>query len=281
MTIQTTDKHIKRTARIQTVRLGDLHVSPAAQREFKAAHGQKIADNFDLDLAGTFTLSYRDGKYWIIDGQHRFYGLKEYVKEQFGDDWADWTIEAWTHSGLTEAQEAELFLTFNSSKPVTGVDKFRVSVTADRAVETDINRIVLAHGLRVAAYKDRGNVLGVASLLASYKRGGGPHLADVLRVLRDAWDGFDLDAALILAVSDVLSRYAGTVDADRLSCQLGSLKNGASGVYQEAARARQQFGGTAREATASAVVTIYNKGLATRAKARLAAWFRSDDEVAS
>ncbi len=277
MTIKTADKHIKRTARIKTVRLGDLRVSPAAQREFKRAHGQNIADNFDLDLAGTFTLSLRDGTYWIVDGQHRFYGLKEHVKSTFGDEWEDWTIEAWTHEGLTEAQEAELFLTFNSSKPVSGIDKFRVAVTAERDVETDVNRVVLANGLRVSHTPGQHAIVGVGALLSTYSRGGAAHLREVIVTLREAWEGFDMDAALIHATSDVLTRYAGAINAARLASQLGALRNGSAGVYQEAHRVKLKFGSTARAANAAAMVEIYNKGL--RGKGRLEAWFKGDEEA--
>lgn len=276
MTLTTNDKHIKRTARIRTVRLGDLRVSPAAQREFNSNHGQKIADNFDLELAGTFTLSHRDGVYWIIDGQHRSFGMKEFVKAQFGDAWEDWTIEAWVHEGLTEAQEAELFLTFNSSKPVTGIDKFRVSVTADRDVETDVNRIVLAMGMKVVAYRGQNNITAVGAVLATYKRGGATHLREVLGLLKAAWDGFDLDGALIHAASDVIARYEGALNHERLLKQLSNLHNGSSGVYQVAARQKEQFGGTSREANAAAMVDIYNKGL--RGKGRLAPWHRDDTD---
>src|SRR5262249_61491582 len=52
--------------------------------------------------------------------------------------------------GLTEAQEAEVFLKLNDTLPVRAFAKFKVSVQAGRDAEADVDRIVRALGLRIA-----------------------------------------------------------------------------------------------------------------------------------
>ena len=69
------DKH-PRASRLRWVRLGDMRVSPKAQREFRKAHAESLAANFDLEAIGFPVVSLRGGDYWIIDGQHRIAALK-------------------------------------------------------------------------------------------------------------------------------------------------------------------------------------------------------------
>jgi hypothetical protein len=133
-------KTVKRPTAIRTIKLGEISVSPAAQREFREYKGRAILNAFDEGKIGIFTVSHRDGRYWLIDGQHRRWALAEYI----GDGWEEWDIEVLCHFGLTEAAEAELFLVLNDHLAVSALDTFKVAVTAERTIESDINRVVLA-----------------------------------------------------------------------------------------------------------------------------------------
>lgn len=270
--INTGDKSIKRTARIRTVRLDELRVSSVAQREFKAGWGKEIAENLDFDLIGTFTCSLRDGIYWIIDGQHRFYGLKEYVKRQFGDDWGEWTTEVWVHFDLTEEDEARLFLEFNNRKPVDAFDRFKVGIRAGYHDENDINRVVLALGLTVAKGGKPYSMSAVTALRNVYELGGPALLRQTLATIRDAWDGDGFKPFAINGIAAVTARYEGRLDGDRLTAKLAAEKNGPISIQQRAAGIRESLGASAREANAAAVLDIYNKGL--RGRSNLGSWFR-------
>lgn len=271
------NKQIKTNSKIKTVKLSELRISTAAQREFDHNWGNELAETFDIDKVGTFTVSHRDGIYWIVDGQHRFHGLTTWAKAEFGDDWGDWTIQVWTHEGLNEQKEAELFLAFNKRKNVSGYDKFKVGITADLPVPTDINRVVLQLGLRVANDRRVNSVSAVGTMERIYLAGGASLLCKALQTLRDAWSGEDFSSQALHGVSLFISRYEGRYKPERLVKQLSSLQNGAKSLKQRAYIIKESFGGTYAVAHAAAITEQYNKGL--RGTASLGSWWKSNPEA--
>lgn len=266
-------KAVHTNARIKTVKLSELRVSPAAQREFNHNWGSELAETFDIDKVGTFVCSFRDGIYWIIDGQHRHFALTSFAKAEFGEDWGDWTIQVWVHTGLDERKEAELFLSFNNRKAINNYDKFKVGVTAELPVPSDINRVVLALDLRVAKDRRVGSVSAVGTLERVYNSGGAVLLRKTLETLRDAWDASDFDANAMAGIALFIGRYEGRYKEDRLAKQLGSLNNGSKSLKQRAYVLKEQYGGTHQVSHAAAITELYNKGL--RGTASLGSWWKS------
>jgi len=266
------DKAVHINARIKTVKLSELRVSPAAQREFNANWGNELAETFDIDKVGSFVVSYRDGVYWIIDGQHRHFALTSFAKAEFGDDWGDWTIQVWVHEGLDERKEAELFLSFNNRKAINNYDKFKVGVTAELPVPSDINRVVLALGLRVAKDRRIGSVSAVGTLERIYSTGGAVLLRKTLETIRDAWDSSDFDANALHGVALFVGRYEGRYSEERLVKQIATLHNGAKSLRQRAYVFKEQYGATHAIAHAAAITELYNKGL--RGTNSLGSWWK-------
>lgn len=266
------NKAVHTNARIKTVKLAELRVSPAAQREFNHNWGNELSETFDIDKVGTFVCSYRDGIYWIIDGQHRHFALTSFAKAEFGDEWDDWTIQVWVHEGLDERKEAELFLSFNNRKAINNYDKFKVGVTAELPVPSDINRVVLALGLRVAKDRRIGSVSAVGTLEKVYSSGGAVLLRKTLETLRDAWDASDFDANALAGVALFIGRYEGRYKEDRLVKQIASLNNGSKSLKQRAYVLKEQYGGTHATSHAAAITELYNKGL--RGTNSLGSWWK-------
>src|SRR5215471_18814394 len=92
--------HARRPSKIRPVPLGLMRTPPAliTQREFKKAHGDRLAAELDLDKLGYPVMNLRDGIYWVLDGQHRVYALREN-----GFDDKD-TLDCEVYEGLTDAQ---------------------------------------------------------------------------------------------------------------------------------------------------------------------------------
>lgn len=272
------NKSVPSNARIKTVKLSELRVSPAAQREFNHNWGNELSETFDIDKVGTFTVSYRDGIYWIIDGQHRHFALVTFAKSEFGEDWGDWTLPVWVHQGLNEQKEAELFLAFNNRKAINNYDKFKVGVTADLPVPTDIDRIVRQLDLKVAKDRRVGSVSAVGTLDRIYNMGGAVLLRKTLETIRDAWEASDFDANAMNGVALFISRYEGRYKPERLIAQIASLKNGSKSLKQRAYLLKDQYGSTHAIAHAAAVTELYNKGL--RGTNSLGSWWKSAEAVA-
>ena len=73
------------------------------QRNFNAKRAQKIADEFDERIANEPKVSYRDGRYFVFDGQHTIAARK------LLNNGEDVSIKCRVYFGMTEQDEALLF----------------------------------------------------------------------------------------------------------------------------------------------------------------------------
>jgi hypothetical protein len=161
------ERRIERAARLRWVPLTQMRVNPQAQRDLNRARVAQLAASFSTEQMGAPVVSHRGGWFYLIDGQHRI----EAVKLWFGS-WENQQVQCWCYEGLTEEQEAELFLTLNDTLPVRAFAKFKVAVQAGRDAEADVDRIVCALGLRIAAGRSGGGISAVATLRRVYDRAG-------------------------------------------------------------------------------------------------------------
>lgn len=71
-----------------------LHIETEYQRPAKPWLVNRIAKNFDAEMAWPIKVNFRNGKYYIIDGQHRFLGgCKAGVSRFVCQVWAGMTLE--------------------------------------------------------------------------------------------------------------------------------------------------------------------------------------------
>ncbi len=261
------DDRKARASHLMWVPIADMKVSPKAQREFKPNHAASFAADFDLEALGYPVVSKRDGNYYIVDGQHRIAALK-----MIG--WGDQSIQCEVYDGLDEAEEAELFLRRDKRKAISAFDRFRIGVVAERDVETDINRIVMGCGLRVATDGDPKSIGAVGALAKTYRTGGGATMGRAVRLLRD---GFPEDAAafrreLVEGAGLVCLRFNGDLDDEALKQKLVAMRGGANGLLTKAGRIRAATGEPLAQCAAAALVEVANQG---RGGKKLPSWWKS------
>ena len=73
------------------------------QRELDQNRVKRIVANFNPDLVNPIKVSYRNGKYYVFDGQHTLAALK------MRNGGKDLMVECKIYRGLSEADEAILF----------------------------------------------------------------------------------------------------------------------------------------------------------------------------
>jgi len=263
------DKRIRTTGEDKYVKLSDIRVAPLAQRKFLKAHAEAIAMMLDLDKIGKPVLNFRDGHWYVVDGQHRIAALR-----LFG--FTDEVILCECFDGLTLKQEAELFLGRNYAKAPAIFQKYGVALTAERAMETDIERTVLAQGLKVAQGKQDGATSAITALVFVYDQGGPDVLGRTLRILRDAYGGVPgtLTSSLIRGVGLVCTRFNGDFEDAVAVDKLAHLMGGANGLMAKAYAARKQYGKPMADCVAAAVVDTYNRGHRGR---KLQSWWKKAD----
>lgn len=263
-------KLLKRDAPIRTIPLKDVRVSSHAQRDVNKARVAKILEHLDYDLLGTFTVSHRDGYYWLVDGQHRFQALKEY----WGEDYGEWEIQAWCYTGLTEEQEAERFLKFNETLAVDSWARFKVGVTAGRAAECDVNRIVLSQGLHVSRQPGPNSVTAVGTLMKIYRLYGASALQRVLATLRDSL-GDDYSSWLLEGLAVFYGRVEGRCNPEHLIERMALLPRGSAGIRQAAYLLRERLGETLVQCVAAILSEVHDQALPH--SKRIGSWWKEDE----
>lgn len=256
-----------RTQRLEWVNVVKMKVSQMAQRELNPHWVNQIVANFNEAALGTPTLNFRDGAWWIIDGQHRIEALRA-----LGFD--DTEIECWCYEGLTEQEEASKFLALNNRLTIPVFQKFRIGVEAGRPEEARINKIVQDAGLHVSLDKSEGAIYAVGTLTRVYQRDGEAVLYRALCVVRDTYGSSGYRAAVIEGVALLLARYGETLDDTRLVERLSVVHGGVNGLLGKAERLHQRMGGRRGHCVAAAAVQIYNSGKG----GKLASWWKGSDD---
>lgn len=166
--------------------------SDGYQRALNNHWVNEIVANFNNDVVKQVTLSKRNGKFWIIDGQHTVAALK------MRNGGNDLPVECLVYNGLTVKDEANLFLLLNDSKyskPVTSVAKAaakygslhdeEICDIVDAAKRAGIT-VEFRHGGRMV----NGTTNSISALTSAWKRlGGEPRFGHMLMTLAAAWGG--------------------------------------------------------------------------------------------
>ena len=267
------EKHsIDRDGHIKSVPLGKMHISSRHAQRAKISESwvDYLLSRFDLDKFGTPVLSHRYGEFYIMDGQHRIEALKRWL----GVGWEKQTIECLVYDNLSEAEEAEKFLSMNDVLHVNPYDKFRIAVHAGRVDEVHIQKIV--EGARLCISKDKvdGAVGCVSTLKRVYLRSDGDTLARTLRITRDGFGDAGLIALVIDGIAHLCQRYNGVIDEDAAIQRLSATRGGMNGLLNNAEVLHKQTGNAKAQCVAAAAVDIINKNRKRGVK-KLPSWWQS------
>jgi len=245
---------INRPGKLEKVCLAHMIVCDQAQRDLKPYRVKDLLAEFDLDLLAEVTLSYRDGKYFIVDGQHRVAALKEWL----GEGWEKQQIECRVFTGLTLVQEAHLFDALNNKLTVRPLDLFRVRLTACEPHETAVNSIVKKQGLHISKNKGDLAIGAVSTLLQVYARAGEHILGKSLRMIRDAYPGAAFSSSLVNGIAYMCERYNGVLDEETATQHLGSLRGGVTALIAKSEILHRQTRQSRPHCIAAAAVDVIN-----------------------
>lgn len=109
-----------------------LILEPLYQRVDRG-HSKAIAAKWDRRKAGVLLVSYRNGVFYVIDGQHRKTG---------GELAGERSFTCQVYEGLTIAQEAYIFGSqMEDTRKLTAQERFNAMLVARRQQELDISNI--------------------------------------------------------------------------------------------------------------------------------------------
>jgi hypothetical protein len=272
MSNKTADKYGKQLPRnnreIQWVKLGKMKVSALVQRELKPSRVDYLSSVFNLEMLGNPEVSFRDGHYYIMDGQHRI----EAVKNWLGKGWEDQCIQCWVATGLSEKDEAEIFLTLNDTLSIDTFQKFKVALRAGREIEIAIACIVNNEHLVISKDNVPGGIHAVGTLKRVYIRDGAQSLGRALVLIRDAFGDSGLDAIVIDGFGMLCNRYNGVLDEKQSAITLSNAHGGVKGLIGMAEALRLKTGNGQAHCVAAAAVNIINRD--RKNKDKLVGWFK-------
>lgn len=248
----------------RTVPADAIVIDRRVQRDEGIDHRRvdRMAANFNPNALGVLILSQReDGTLVCLDGMHRHATCLKVGH-------AAW-LDAIVHTGLSLADEAALFLAYNSKKDPSAISRFKARVVMGEPAAVEINRIVLSHGFRVGFDNYDGVLAAVEAVERIYTTGGGhlpkgayPEiLSRTLDIVVKAW-GHDRDAVIgqiIHGLAQVLARFGDQVLDTRMAAK---LQDEVPRPFLARARSLHSArGGTVPSSVAWLLVQTYNKDI--------------------
>lgn len=196
----------------------DLLIPEHAQRKFNKRHGDTLAANFTMEKFKPIDVSFRNGKYYVIDGQHRLYALK---KRHGGEC----SILCHVHYGMTEYDEAMFFLDqLKDTKVILTNERMRIRYMIGDEIVTGMVRGAEKVGFNITFETNKANnrICALAALELVYKALGYADYVRMLTTLKKAYNGRSdsLVREIILGMGYFFKTYAGECDINAIANSL-------------------------------------------------------------
>ena len=202
-----------------------LHSGQAYQRPIK----EKVVDNlvrfWDDRLLDPIAVSFREGKYFVVDGQHRISAMRRM------NGGSDILVPCKVYSGLTYEQEAELYYKLDQAKAHLSMaqsTKALLESDTDKTY-TEMKRLIEGAGFRWALEKSSGaavnEILATRAIFHSYQSLGGESFSRMLSLLSDTWQGdpASLSAMMISGMTLFISTYGDQLSDQTFTQRLGTV----------------------------------------------------------
>lgn len=189
---------------IKKLKLCELFVDSEVQRSIAKQSLNKKIKEFDLNAVGVVIVSKRkNGKYHILDGQHRVKAARENGVEE---------LDCEVHINLTEQEEAALFLKYNQERVSTKpIDHFNIEVKAGEQSSVIINEIIKEFGFNVS----RRGIQAPKSLKQVYKYFGENILRRTIYLINEVWGLEGLKAQAITGIACFIELGGGNLELDK------------------------------------------------------------------
>ena len=182
----------------------------------KVAH---IAENFSEYVANEPKVSYRDGRFYVFDGQNTVEARRTC------NGGKDVTIRCKVFYGLTKEDEATLFaIQTGNATCLTAGERLRANLVAENPDALYFVGITSNAGVEFAYDGNRApwKIYCIETAYELYKQYGCERYVEMLHIINEAWKG-NIDAYLagvIRGVARFISVYEGEYSRERLVQQL-------------------------------------------------------------
>jgi hypothetical protein len=220
------------------------------QRPINMRRVEKMFKEFNGNVFNEPKVSFRDGKYYIFDGDHSV----ALWKKLFPD--GNTPIYCKVFYGMTWEEECEAFIAQNGiSKDPTTNEKLRAAYNAKNPDVVDMVRRAEMFGFLVdfSPSKAINRIVGTSTLFKAYKSLGPSDYSDMLDTIKSAW-GYDPDALhnnIIRGMATVFKKYRGEIDKKAMITAMS--RTSPSAILRDG-----KLFGNSRNAYAIPIVRAYN-----------------------
>ena len=178
------------------------------QRPVNQQEVERLLREWDDRLLEPLVVSFRDGKFYVVDGQHRIAAMRQMNGGQ------EAMVMCKIYSGLTYEQEAELCYKLDKAKK-----RLSLSQSTNALVESgtdaevaEIRRLVEKAGFRWALGKRSGRpneIMATRAVIQSYRLLGGAAFQRMLKLIKHTWreNAHATTAAMITGMALFLKTY--------------------------------------------------------------------------
>lgn len=239
--------------RLCEIEVSQTAVSDQAQREFNQGAANKISSEWDRNMVGTVVASLRDGKYYLVDGQHRVHVLRDREGEKA-------KVSAWVYTSLTVKQEALMYLKYNNRTEGTAMDKHHIAVAGGKPLNVAVEKLIRNAGYNTSLAKGQNNIGCIDALLRVYERGGHYTLERTLFIIGEGLGSAGFVTGIVRGVGLVVARYSDHLDETILIDKLDKLRRGPKTLLQAGKDMADQHGKSLEQGIATVLVDMVNAG---------------------
>ena len=197
--------------KIMLLNTADLVSSQPYQRDLDQKKIAQIVSNYDKHKFGIPKVSYRDGKYYVYDGQHRTVAIKTLNGNK------DCFIQCEVHFGLTYEDEAAYFAQqYDGATRVDLMYQWRAWYEAKKEPVYTIVNTVSGIGIEVpfTKAKAKNRIIALKQLNDMWKKLGQKDTLYLLGLMKQFWNGDQntYNKNIMEGMKEFYSTYKGDID---------------------------------------------------------------------
>lgn len=247
---------------IRRLKVDQLMVDPAIQRNLDQRRVAKMAAEYDPEAVGVLTVSRRtNGSYHIVDGQHRHAAARAAE-----GDHAELTCRVFKALGAED--EARLFRWMNNTAKPQAIDLFRVKVVEGDPATVHLNSMITSLGWDINLSSGTHSFAAVTAAERIY-RIDPPAVELALATITKAWGFDDADGRVFEGLGLIYAKHGSLVDLPAFADRLASFPGGQMAFLGKARGLADLIRATVPRAVAEVGVEVYN---ARRKAKALPAW---------
>ena len=199
-----------------------LEIPAEYQRKLNIPNVEKMSAEFTELIANPPKVSYRDGHYFVFDGQHTI------VTRRAMNGGQDLPIICKVYEGLTEEEEAMLFSRQTGvSTPLTAGAELRAALVGKDPESLAFVKATESTGLQLGldSYRAPWKIICIRTAFKEYKAYGADLYKEALTMLAKGWEGDpdSLRSGILQGMVRFVALYQGEYDPDRLVKRLHTV----------------------------------------------------------